>query len=108
MMSFVAINYINCNDSYVSRFEELFKTRAHAIDRMKGFLGMQVLKPKTDGEPYLVVSQWESEECFKDWTDSEEFREGHKRAFADLKAAKERGEATPMHSKFETYQVLAT
>jgi len=35
--SFVAINYISCKDFYRPRFEELFGTRAHAIDRMPGF-----------------------------------------------------------------------
>ena len=39
---FVAINYIACEQHYRERFEELFATRAHAIDRMPGFVDMQV------------------------------------------------------------------
>lgn len=104
---FVAINYITAEPKYVERFEELFKSRAGAIDAMPGFRSVQILKPQANEEPYLVVSHWDSEENFKDWTQSEAFHAGHQRAFADLKAARERGENPPMHSKFLTYTVLA-
>ncbi len=103
---FVAINYIQCEDHYRARFEELFATRAHAIDRLPGFIDMQVLKPDQNGE-YLIVSHWESEEAFKTWTRSPEFLEGHKRGFEDIRQAKERGEKAPMSSSFKTYSVLA-
>lgn len=88
---FVTINYIRCGDHYRERFEQLFATRAQAIDRMPGFIDMQVLKPNQEGE-YLIVSHWESEETFKTWTRSPEFIEGHKRGFADMQVARERGE----------------
>jgi heme-degrading monooxygenase HmoA len=103
--TFVAINYISCEEHYRSRFEELFGSRAHAIDRLPGFVRMEVLKPHAEGE-YLIVSQWESEEAFRTWTTSPEFLEGHKRGFEDLKKARERGEKPPMKSSFKTYQVL--
>lgn len=114
--AFVAINYIRCKEEYLSRFEELFKSRAGAIDRLKGFLRMEVLKPQPNGketsdketepEPYLVVSHWESKDCFQDWLKSPEFHEGHRRAFEDMNRAKEQGQEAPMHSKFVVYDVL--
>lgn len=104
---FVAINFIRCEEHYVARFEELFSTRAKAIDRMPGFVNMEVLKPKKDGEPYLIVSHWKDEADFKKWTNSPEFLEGHKRGFEDLRLAKERGEEPPMTSSFVTYEVIA-
>jgi heme-degrading monooxygenase HmoA len=103
---FVAINYISCESHYRERFEELFATRAHAIDRMPGFLDMQVLKPNVDGE-YLIVSHWSSEEAFKTWTSSPEFLEGHKRGFEDIRKARESGQKPPMSSTFKTYEVIA-
>jgi heme-degrading monooxygenase HmoA len=105
---FVAINRITCKPTYVPRFEELFKSRARAIDRLDGFLGMQVLKPNREDEPYLIVSRWSDEHAFKAWVDSPEFLEGHKRGFEDIRAAKERGEEPPMTSSFVTYDVIAT
>jgi len=104
---FVAINTIQVRSDYVPRFEELFRSRAHAIDRMPGFLSMNVLRPSSPGEPYLVVSHWSSKEAFESWTHSPEFLEGHKRAFADLARAKESGEEPPMRSDFRVYDVLA-
>jgi heme-degrading monooxygenase HmoA len=105
---FVAINYIECQEHYCHRFEELFKTRAGAIDNMPGFLRMKVLKPHEHGTAYLIMSEWENEQAFKSWTKSEAFIEGHRRGFADIKAAKERGEEPPVKSQFRTYEVLTT
>lgn len=103
---FVAINYINCEPHYRERFEELFASRARAIDRMPGFVDMQVLRPNGVGE-YLIVSHWASEEAFKTWTTSPEFLEGHKRGFDDIRKAKEQGLKPPMSSSFKTYEVIA-
>lgn len=103
---FVAINHITCQPEYVSRFEELFRTRARAIDLMPGFHRMHVLKPDKEGEDYLIVSYWDSEEHFKSWTRSEAFLAGHRRGFADLEEARKEGRAMPMHSRFCTYHVL--
>lgn len=103
---FVAINYISCEEHYRTRFEELFGSRAHAIDRLPGFIEMEVLKPNAEGE-YLIISHWENEESFKKWTTSPEFLEGHKRGFEDLRLARARGENPPMSSTFKTYRTLA-
>lgn len=104
---FIAINYISCDETYKSRFEQLFSTRAHAIDRMPGFIRMEVLKP-ADGEgDYLIMSHWESEEQFKTWTQSPEFLEGHKRGFEDIAKARQEGKEPPMKSRFKTYAVIA-
>jgi len=105
--NFVAINYISCKEHYRDRFEELFATRAKAIDRLPGFKFMEVLKPQQTDDNYLIVSHWESEEHFKTWTKSPEFLEGHKRGFEDIKTAKEKGEEPPMSSSFRTYSVIA-
>lgn len=106
MSQFVAINHITCAPEYLERFEMLFKSRAGAIDHLPGFNGMEVLKPNGEDGPYLVVSHWDSEAHFQGWMKSDAFAEGHRRAFADLKAAAERGEKPPMHSQFKTYTVL--
>jgi heme-degrading monooxygenase HmoA len=105
--AYVAVNFIHCTPEYRERFEQLFAARAHAIDRMPGFIRMHVLRPQAEGEAYLVVSHWEDEACFKTWTQSPEFIEGHRRGFEDLRRAKERGDSPPMTSRFVTYEVIA-
>lgn len=104
---FVAINYISCSPEYRNRFEELFATRAKAIDMMPGFIDMHVLRPQKEEEEYLIVSYWETEAAFKDWTKSEAFLEGHKRGFADIAKAKAEGKPAPMSSDFKTYKIIA-
>ena len=105
--NFVAVNYIDCETEYKDRFEMLFKSRAHAIDRLPGFKRMHVLKP-ADGEgSYLIVSYWDSEDHFKQWTRSPEFMEGHKRGFEDIAKAKQEGRTAPMKSTFKTYNILS-
>lgn len=77
------------------------------IDNMPGFIGMKVLKCEEEGQPYLILSYWEDKASFDAWVGSPEFYEGHKRAFADLKEYKERGEEPPMKSDFKTYSILS-
>jgi len=104
---FVAINYITCKEDYKTRFEELFGSRAKAIDTMPGFKYMEVLRPADNSGDYLIMSHWESEASFKDWTRSPAFLEGHKRGFEDITKAKEAGLEPPMKSTFKTYEVIA-
>ncbi len=103
----VAINEITCAKSYQERFEKLFKSRAHAIDKSPGFVGMRVLQDNKKPLTYLVMSLWESEDAFHRWTRSDEFREGHKRAFKDMAEASGDGQMPPMTSEFRTYKVIA-
>lgn len=103
---FVAINYINCQPYFAERFECLFCTRARAIDRMPGFLGMNVLKCHEENQPYLIVSYWKDQASFDAWVGSPEFLEGHKRGFEDIRKAKEEGREAPMTSTFKTYSVV--
>jgi heme-degrading monooxygenase HmoA len=103
---FIAINSITCTGAYRPRFEELFRTRVHAIDRAPGFRRMVVLRPKREGADYLVVSYWQDQASFDHWRTSPEFAAGHRRGFEDLKAARERGEPAPMASRMETYEVM--
>jgi heme-degrading monooxygenase HmoA len=104
---FVAVNFIGCQDSYRERFESLFRSRAHAIDRAPGFLSMLVLRSDRPEGDYLVVSLWTDRAAFDHWRSSPEFAEGHRRGFEDVKHARERGEQPPMTSRMETYEVFA-
>lgn len=105
--SFVAVNYIDCKPDYRERFEELFGDRAKLIDTMPGFIDMQVLRPSKEGDQYLIVSYWQSEDAFKNWTKSKAFLDGHKRGFADIAKAKAQGMEAPMKSDFKTYEIIA-
>ena len=103
---FVAVNFIACIPGYRPRFEELFRSRAHAIDGAPGFQRMVVLKPEKEDGDYLVVSFWNDRAAFEHWRTSPEFAAGHRRGFEDVRVARERGEQPPMTSAMKLYDIL--
>jgi len=70
-------NRIFVNPDYAEAFEERFQNRARMVDAMSGFLFNQVLRPSAPGQPYIVLTYWDSYADFEAWTSSEAFREGH-------------------------------
>jgi len=97
---FVTMNRIPVKPEYAERFEEVFRTRARLVDRMPGFVRNLVLRPNNPEDPYIVLTFWESEEAFKAWTESPEFREGHARSGTLPK------EAFRGPNRLETFQVV--
>jgi heme-degrading monooxygenase HmoA len=70
-------NRITVNPEYADVFEQRFQERAGLVDGMPGFISNQVLRPVKAGDPYVVLTFWESREQFEAWTRSDEFRQGH-------------------------------
>lgn len=104
---FVAMNRITVSEEYLEKFEYMFKTRAGEVDQEKGFIEAKILRPKKEGQPYIVMTYWESEADFNHWVDSGAYMKGHSRAFGDMEKAREEGRKMPMHSAVETYEVFA-
>ena len=77
---FVVMNRIPVNPDYAEQFEERFRTRAGEVDKMKGFIRNQVLRPETGEDPYIVMTFWKSKEDFDAWVNSEAFQRGHARS----------------------------
>jgi heme-degrading monooxygenase HmoA len=76
----IITNRIPVNPEFNEQFEERFRNRASFVDKMDGFISFQLLRPKQDGDPYIVQTVWESEEYFRAWTESEEFKQGHSKS----------------------------
>lgn len=77
---YVVMNRIPVHPDYAQAFEERFRRRAGAVDRMPGFLRTLVLRPDSQEDPYVVLTLWESKEAYAAWTESEAFQEGHARS----------------------------
>ena len=98
---------IRCRPDYIDRFTELCCSRAHAIDRMPGFLGLEVLVP-TDGKPdYRVVTHWKDERDYERWLGSPEYLEGHKDHYEDMARAAANGEEPPIVVAVNLYKILS-
>lgn len=74
------MNRISVHPDHAAAFEERFRTRAHLVDQMPGFIRNEVLRPTQAGHPYIVLTYWQSREDFERWTSSEQFRQGHARS----------------------------
>lgn len=76
----VVNNRIPVNPAHAEAFEQAFADRASAVDGMPGFVSFQILKPTTEGAPYVVQTFWASRADFENWTSSEAFKHGHARS----------------------------
>lgn len=97
---FVVMNRIPVNPEYAKQFEERFKNRAGAVDKMKGFIRNQVLRPDTENDPYIVMTYWESKADFDNWVNSDAFKKGH------AKSGTLPPEAFLGHPKLEGFEVI--
>ncbi len=75
-------NRIFVAPEYAEAFEERFRSRARLVDTMPGFILNQVLRPVNPGDPYIILTLWETRAHFDAWVQSEEFRQGHARSNA--------------------------
>jgi heme-degrading monooxygenase HmoA len=73
-------NRIFVAPEYAEAFEERFRARARLVDGMPGFIHNQVLRPCQEGDPYVVLTFWESRAQFDAWVNSDAFKEGHARS----------------------------
>jgi heme oxygenase (mycobilin-producing) len=96
----VVCNRIPVNLEYSEQFEERFKDRAALVDGMEGFVSFQLLRPQKPGDPYVVMTFWESTEHFEKWTQSEEFKQGHAQSGTLPR------EAFLDHPKLEVFEVV--
>jgi len=74
---FVVMNRIPVNPEFAEQFEERFRNRAGEVDKMKGFVRNQVLRPASSDDPYIVMTFWQSKQDFDNWVNSEAFQKGH-------------------------------
>lgn len=76
-MAVVKMNVITVPRERAADLEARFAARAGEVDKQKGFLGFELLRP-TDGDRYIVYTRWESEEDFAAWATSPAFGSGHR------------------------------
>jgi heme-degrading monooxygenase HmoA len=97
---FVVMNRIPIHPDHADAFIERFQDRAALVDNMPGFVSFRLLRPTQEGEPFVVETYWESKEHFENWTQSDEFKQGHAQAGRLPK------EAFQGHPKLELFEVV--
>ena len=76
-MTYVVANRVFVKTEYADEFEQRFAKRAGQIEQQPGFLLMQVLQPRSEDTPYVVLTHWQDEQAFQNWVGSEDFRLAH-------------------------------
>ena len=71
-------NRIPVNPEHAAAFEQRFLDRPGQVERQPGFIATHLLRPTAEGQPYTVLTYWESRAAFEAWRGSPEFKEGHK------------------------------
>ena len=73
----VVTNRVYVHPDWQDEFEKRFRKRAGQIDKQPGFCRMQILKPVSTDTPYIVYTEWEDEQAFKNWVASDDFKIAH-------------------------------
>lgn len=84
---YIAMNRFKVVKGSEEAFEAVWKNRDRRLNEMKGFREFHLLKgPENSEEGYRLYAShtvWASEEDFRDWTKSQNFRDAHKNAGKD-------------------------
>jgi heme-degrading monooxygenase HmoA len=94
-------NRIYVKPEYADAFETAFRERAGLVDGMPGFISNQVLRPVNEGDPYVVLTFWDSREDFLDWIRSDAFMKGHAKSGTLPK------DAYPQPNVLEVHEVVS-
>jgi heme-degrading monooxygenase HmoA len=74
----VVQNRVRVAEGYEEDFLDRFRTRRGLVDDQPGFIRNMVLRP-IEGDHFIVLTFWDSEEHFRAWTQSDAFKEAHRR-----------------------------
>lgn len=79
---FIAMNRFKVVKGEEDAFETVWRSRKSRLDEMAGFKGFSLLRgPERDDHVlYASHSVWETEDAFRAWTTSEQFRDSHRNA----------------------------
>lgn len=74
---YVVTNRVPVNPQWQEAFEERFRQRAGQVELQPGFVRMAVLRPDSEGAPYVVETTWRDRAAFEAWLKSDDFRAAH-------------------------------
>ena len=82
----VVSNRIHVAPGHEAAFEKRFEGRAGLVENHPGFIRLEILRPTSvkmhgttmgGSDYYVVLTYWEDEQAFLNWTESDDFRLAH-------------------------------
>lgn len=74
---YIVANRVPVSPEWSEQFEERFRSRKGQIDKVPGFVSMQILRPSDKDSPYVVLTTWQDKTAFDGWVGSPDFRLAH-------------------------------
>jgi len=98
---YIAMNRFKIVPKKEAEFESIWRTRDTHLENVPGFISFHLIKGRSEETHTLYASHttWQSEENFRAWTKSEEFRKAHKNAGGH-------GNLYIGHPDFEGFEVI--
>lgn len=76
---FVSQSEIDVGANGAQALEGAFATRSRMVDRHAGFLGLELLRDVTRAGKYVLITRWNSQDDFRRYMKSGDFRAAHAR-----------------------------
>lgn len=96
---FVAVSELVVPDEGREAVEAAFAQRMGAVDAWPGFRGLEVWRDMADASSLVMISYWDSKECFTRYMQSDDHRCSHARIPG--------GEMRPRPTRFRRFEVIA-
>lgn len=74
---FIVANRVPVASGWEAEFEARFRMRIGQVEKNPGFVRMEVMRPLSEGSPYVVQTVWRDRRAFDDWLQSEDFKTAH-------------------------------
>jgi heme-degrading monooxygenase HmoA len=74
---FVVSNRLYLNEKFSDDLTRRFQLRVPKLKEQTGFVKMQLLKSMGKEAPWIVQTTWETQQDFKNWVQSQDFKDAH-------------------------------
>ncbi|GEL78379.1 antibiotic biosynthesis monooxygenase family protein [Tenuibacillus multivorans] len=75
---YIVLNNIPVTSEGGPILESRFKQRSGSIESQEGFVAFRILRP-TNGNTYIILTQWKQVDDFMQWKDSRDFKKAHQK-----------------------------
>lgn len=74
---FIVMNRFPVRLEFAEQFEARIRNRPRRVESQPGFVRAQLLRPVNSGDPYVVLTAWETKADFETWVNADTFSQKH-------------------------------
>jgi heme-degrading monooxygenase HmoA len=75
---YIVNNRVPVAKDWQDAFEQRFLARTGQVEQQEGFVRMEILRPDSEQDPYVVQTAWRDRAAFEAWLKSDDFKAAHK------------------------------